>query len=264
MTDGKSVPQKAQVSVCVITLNEQRHITRCLQSLNWTDDQLVVDCGSTDRTVELAKASGARVIQQEWLGYGRQKQFAVDQALHDWVFCLDADEWVDSELSSALQSTLASVPDQQCGFQVTRRLRFLGRWLRHGNLGCDRQLRLFHRRQARWRDRIVHESVEPPNIVRTLSGYLLHDPESTLETYLFKLHRYASLAAQEMRSNGQQSTLMGALLHAAWSLLRNYIIKCGFLDGSPGLLVAMMHAGYVFQKHALNCSLAQIVQVEKG
>ncbi len=261
MSTSKS---KAKVSVCVITLNEQQHITRCLQSLIWTDDRVVVDCGSTDQTVELAKACGARVIQQEWLGYGLQKQFAVNQALHDWVLCLDADEWVDSELSSAIQSVLASEPNQLCGFQVTRRLKFLGRWLHHGNLGRDRQLRLFHRSHAQWRNRIVHESVEPPNIVRSLPGYLLHAPKGTLETHMFKLHRYAILAAEEMRSNGQQSTLIGALLHTAWSFLRDYIIKCGFLDGSPGLLVAIMHAGYVFQKHALNCSLSEIVQVEKG
>ncbi len=169
-------------SVAIITLNAATQLEACLQSVRFADDIVVVNSGSTDGTQALAERYGARVIDQTWLGFGPQKQFAVDAARHDWVLCLDADERVTPQLQTAIEHALTQPTNS--AYRFARCNRFLGRYLKHGEGYPDWSLRLFDRRQARWSDDAVHEKVVANGIVGTLQGDLLHDSAETLAAYL--------------------------------------------------------------------------------
>jgi glycosyltransferase involved in cell wall biosynthesis len=193
------------LSVAIITLNAASQLEDCLKSARFADDIVVVDSGSTDGTQALAERLGARVIAQDWLGFGPQKQFAVTAARHDWVLCLDADERVSPELQSSIKNELKS--PSTAAFRFARCNRFLGRYLKHGEGYPDWSLRLFDRRQARWSADAVHEKVETLSAVGELSGDLLHESAESLSSYLTKQNRYTTLAAEPRwrRASGQAS-----------------------------------------------------------
>src|SRR5665647_1529785 len=179
------------LSVVIITRNAATRLTACLESVSFADETLLVDSGSDDGTAELAAQRGARVVQKEWLGFGRQKQFAVQSARHDWVLCLDADERVSEALRASILAVLAAPAAQ--AYAMPRCNRFMGRWLRHGEGYPDWSLRLFDRRHARWSDDPVHEKVLADAPAARLEGDLLHDTAETLAGYLDKQNRYTSM-----------------------------------------------------------------------
>jgi glycosyltransferase involved in cell wall biosynthesis len=213
----------------------------------WADERLVVDCGSTDGTPDLARAHGARVIVHDWPGYGAQKDFAADQASHDWIYSIDADERVSPELAAEIARAIASDP-AEAGFRGPRVTWFLGRWIRRTDWYPDYQLRLYHRRRARWGARPVHESVVADGPVGRLTQDLLHYPYRDLSQYLQRLDRYTTLAARAMHDAGRRASLAAIALHPPAAFLRNYLLRGGVLDGGPGFIVSALNAYYVFVK----------------
>jgi glycosyltransferase involved in cell wall biosynthesis len=245
--DYMSAPRQP-LSAVIITLNCARALSDCLDSLAFADEILVVDSGSTDGTVELAEAHGARVIQQDWLGFGPQKQFAVEAARHDWVLCVDSDERVSQALRASIVSALAQPAFP--AYRFPRCNRFLGRMLRHGEGYPDWSLRLFDRRQARWSDDPVHEKVLTQGAVGRLKGDLLHESAETLETYLTKQNRYTSLAAANMAERGKQAGWGKILGSPLLRFFKFYFLRLGFLDGLPGLIHILIGCGTAFAKYA--------------
>ncbi|MBF0448781.1 MAG: glycosyltransferase family 2 protein, partial [Magnetococcales bacterium] len=189
---------KLPISVAIITLNEQNSLADCLASAAFAQDIVVVDSGSTDTTVELAESMGARVFHQPWLGYGAQKNVAVDQARFDWVLCLDADERVDSRLSRNIRQVMTHRNHRYVGYRMARRNFFLGRGLKHGFGYPDYKLRLMHRKQGRWTNSDVHEYIEVDGPVGLLDGDLLHYSGESLQQYLEKHNRYTTLQANSL------------------------------------------------------------------
>lgn len=222
------------LSVAIITLNAASQLAACLQSVQFADEVVVVDSGSTDGTQTLAASCGARVIQQDWLGFGPQKQFAVEAARHDWVLCLDADERVSPALQASIEFALQS--PSTAAFRFPRCNRFLGRYLKHGEGYPDWSLRLFDRRQARWSDDPVHEKVVTQCPVGELAGDLLHDSAESLASYLTKQNRYTSLAADAALAAGKRASFGRIALSPLVRFVKFYLIRQGFRDGLPGLI----------------------------
>ena len=222
------------LSVAIITLNAASQLEECLKSIDFVDDIVVIDSGSTDDTQALAMRYGARVIDQDWLGFGPQKQFAVDSAVHDWVLCLDADERVSPELQTSIKNALEN--PSTGSFRFPRCNRFLGRYLKHGEGYPDWSLRLFDRRQARWSDDAVHEKVETESPVGELQGDLLHDSAESLSSYLTKQNRYTSLAAEMALAAGKRATFGRLALSPIIRFIKFYFVRQGFRDGLPGLI----------------------------
>lgn len=238
-----------KVSVTIITLNEAKNVDACLASVTWADEVLVVDSGSTDGTVERARAAGVRVLTNDWAGYAAQKNFAAAQASHDWILSIDADERVTPELAAEIRSTLAAVPAVS-GFRIPRVTWCFGRWIRTTDWYPDYQLRLYDRRRARWTPRRVHESVETDDRPGRLASDLQHYAYRDIGHHLETMDRYTTLAAQEMYDRGRQAGFVDLAIHPAAAFARNYVLRRGCLDGIPGLMVSTMNAYYVFLKFA--------------
>ena len=243
------------MSLSVLTLVRDRteHLVNLLEgvarSAMQPDEIIVVDSHSTDATVAIAEAHGARVFLRRFEGFRSQKQFAVEQATHDWVLCLDADERVDDTLRASIQAERALGFDHVAGYRFARLSNYFGRFLRHGNAYPDRVLRLFDRRRGGWRGkREVHEAASVDGPVRTLAGDLLHFPYRSLEQQLAKTQRYARMMAEHDFKRGQRASLVGLVLSPAWRFWRGYLLRAGFLDGWHGLVYAYVRANYVRQK----------------
>lgn len=236
------------LSVTIITRNAASQIEGCLASVAFADEVVVVDSGSTDDTVQLAARRGARVIRKEWLGFGPQKQFAVDSASHDWVLCLDADERVSDALRESIIAELKAPRGRV--YAMPRCNRFLGRWLRHGEGYPDWSVRLFHRGHARWGNEPVHEKVTTAEPVVRLRADLLHDSAETLEKYLEKQNRYTSLQAEVLRSAGRRASVLQLVFSPSLRFLKFYLVRLGFLDGVPGLVHIAIGCMNTFNKYA--------------
>jgi glycosyltransferase involved in cell wall biosynthesis len=222
------------LTVAIITLDASTQLGACLDSVAFAAELLVVDSGSRDDTVALAERKGARVLTAPWRGFGAQKQLAVENAKHDWVLCIDADERVSPELGTNIAAAIAAPVAH--AYRMARRNRFLGRWLHHGEGYPDWSLRLFHRRHARWSEDTVHERVLYDGQIATLDGDLLHESAESLDTYLDKQNRYTSLQASQLHAQGSRAGTMRLLLSPALRFCKFYVLRLGFLDGMPGLL----------------------------
>ena len=236
---------RKQLSVTIITLNEESRIEKCINSASFADEIIVVDSDSSDQTVEIAKKAGARVIHQDWLGYGRQKQFAVEQAANDWVLCMDADEWVSPELSQSIQKVLER--PVLSAYQFPRRNRFMGRWLRYGEGYPDWSLRLFDRNHAHWSEDEVHEKVVPDGDVGKVSGDLMHESEDGLQRYLEKQKRYALILSR--RKTALASVPFLLLLSPLVRFTKTFIFRRGFLDGYQGFMHCLIGAAGSYYKY---------------
>ena len=225
---------RAGLSVVLITRNAANVVEPCLESVAFADEIVVVDSASGDSTGEIAARRGARIVQKEWLGFGRQKQFAVEQARNDWVLCLDADERVSPELAASIQAALRAPVSPV--YRMARRNRFMGRWLAHGEGYPDWSPRLFNRMNARWSDDLVHEKVLFAVTPGTLQGDLMHDSTDDLTGYLERQNRYTTLAARQAFERGVSAGTAHLLLSPVVRFLKFYILRLGFLDGVPGLL----------------------------
>jgi glycosyltransferase involved in cell wall biosynthesis len=237
------------VSVTIITLNEAAHIGAAIDSASWADEIVVVDSGSTDETVAIARSKGARVDVRAWTGYVDQKNFAATLASHDWIFSLDADERVTPELAAEVRSVLASEP-RYAGYRVPRVTHHLGRWIRTTDFYPDFQTRLYDRRRAQWRGKYVHESVHVDGPAGQLRHELLHYSYRDLRDHLDRINRYSTLAARQMLETGRRAGVVDLLLHPPAAFLRNYILRKGIFDGAAGLTLSIVNSYAVFLKFA--------------
>jgi len=268
------------LSVVIITHNEEANIGRTLESVmplvrDGKGEIIIVDSGSTDRTIEIAKSFGAKVFVEEWKGFAAQKNSAIDKATGDWVLSLDADEELDSELAEALTEqsdnkmrprsasrewclTMQGVSggelfkDRPVGFFIRRKNYFLRRWIRHGGFWPDRKLRLFRRGKGNFETRAVHEDifVDGPTVSIPL-GAILHHSYPTLSDYIEHMNRYSSLGAEMVVSKGKvRFSAINVIARPVATFIYNYFFRLGFLDGREGLLLHLYHAVYVSWKYA--------------
>ncbi len=243
------------LSAVLITRNAAGLLAGCLASVAFCDEIVVVDSGSDDATAEIARRHGARLVETGWRGFGAQKQFAVEQASHDRVLCIDADERVSAQLRESILAVLAPSAGEArrlapAAYRFARRNRFMGRYLRHGEGYPDWSLRFFDRRSARWSDDAVHEQVIASGEVGTLAGDLLHESAESLETYFAKQNRYSTLAADAALASGQRATVMHLLLSPALRFIKFYFLRLGLLDGIPGLVHILVGCAASFAKYA--------------
>ncbi len=238
-----------KISAAIIAFNEERNIARAIESLRCCDEVVVVDSGSSDRTVELAQTHGARVIQSHWRGYAAQKNFAAASCNHDWVLSIDADEALSETLEGEIWEL--KLADQRFdAYTMPRLAQYLGRWIQHSGWYPDRKVRLYHRRHAQWEGDYVHESVRVTGTVGHLENNLLHYTCSSLSEHLRTLDRYTSLAADELVAQRRPISWRKFTLDPAWTWLKTYVFQQGFRDGFEGLAIANLASLYTFLKYA--------------
>jgi glycosyltransferase involved in cell wall biosynthesis len=238
-----------KISATIITLNEQQNVARAIESLRCCDEILVVDSGSNDHTVEIAKNLGATVIDSAWLGYAGQKNFAAEHAAHDWILSIDADEALSEALEAEIWQVKKSGP-QFDAYTMPRLAQYLGRWIMHSGWHPDRKVRLYNRQHARWEGDFVHESVKVSGRVGHLESNLLHFTCDSLSQHLRTLDHYTTLAARELVSRRMPITWGRLLFDPPWTFFRTYVLQRGFLDGFEGLIIAHMAALYSLLKYA--------------
>jgi hypothetical protein len=237
-----------RLSICVITLNEEENLPRMLKSVEGLADEIVVvDSGSTDRTLEIARAAGARVLTRAWTNFGEQKNFAAAQACGDWILLLDADEELSPELRESILGWKSKVP-QFSVYEMPRLTWFLGAWIHHSRWYPDWQRRLYDRRKARF-EGIIHEAVKFPGPFGRLRGDLLHYTARNLEELLEKRDAYSTLAAQSLFEKGVRSWRAARWLAAPWTWIQYFVLGAGFLDGYRGFLIARLAAQTVWLKY---------------
>ncbi len=239
---------RAPLSAVLITRNAARVLEACLDSIAFADEIVIVDSASSDATAEIAARRGARVVQKEWLGCGRQKQYAVEQAKHDWVLCLEPEEQVSPPLAASIQRALAAPASKV--YRMARRNRFLGAWLSHGEGYPDWSPRLFHRLSARWSDDMVYEKVLFALTPGTLEGDLLRDAHEDLAAYIARQNLYTTLAARASYESGRGTSAAHMLLSPVVRFLKFYLLRLGFLDGVPGLVHVSIGCMNSYMKHA--------------
>jgi glycosyltransferase involved in cell wall biosynthesis len=241
--------ERPLLSACIIARDEERDIGDCLESVSFCDERIVVDAGSRDRTVEIARAAGARVIVRGWPGHIAQKNFALEQATGEWVLAVDADERVTPELRAEIERELARPAVPFDGFSVPRRSFYMGRWIRHSGWYPDRKVRLVRRGRARWGGVDPHDRLECAGPVKRLRGDLLHYSYRDLAEHLRKIDAFTSIAAREKEARGARA-FPDIVLRPPAKFLKSYVWKLGLLDGLPGFVIAALGAYYVFLKYA--------------
>jgi glycosyltransferase involved in cell wall biosynthesis len=248
------------LSVAIITLNEEANLARTLASVQFAEEIIVLDSGSTDRTIEIAQSFNATVISQPWRGFAAQKNSVIEKCTGTWVLSLDADEELTPELQTEIRALLRGKPSA-AAYLIRRRNLFLNRWIRHGGYYPDPKLRLFRRHAAnfgppaRFTDRPVHETIAFDGALETLNADLIHHAYPTIESYIEHMDRYSTLGAQIVISKGQTSRSWLAfyyniLLVPTFTFIYNYIFRLGFLDGREGFLLHLYHSTYTSWKYA--------------
>lgn len=242
-----------KITCCIITLNEEANLGRCLQSLqSLVDEVVILDSGSTDRTARIAADYGARFQFQAWQGYVGQKNQVLSLAAHDWVFSLDADEEISPELREEVASIKAQEPPLEvAGFSMPRCVLYEGRWIRHGDWYPDRLVRLFRRDRARFAGGKVHERLEISGKVKPLMGDLYHHSFRDAADHWARCQKYARLWAETQAERGKTAGPWSGFSHAAYRLLRAYVLRGGFLDGSLGWRIALYSARETQLKYSL-------------
>jgi glycosyltransferase involved in cell wall biosynthesis len=285
------------LSVAIITYNEEANIGRTLASVqslvaDFKGEIIVVDSGSTDRTVEIAKSYGAKVFIEEWKGYAAQKNSAIDKATGDWILSLDADEALSTELADELSGNkdvkginraegsrnwcltmeqashgagTLNIRGLPVGYWISRKNHFLGRWIEHGGFWPDPKLRLFRRGAGAFENRAVHEDVQLKGPTGRLSGALLHHSYPTLADYLDHMNRYSSLGAEMVAAKGPvRFSAFNIVVRPLATFIYNYFFRLGFLDGREGLLLHLYHAAYVSWKYAKAWELARTPKADSS
>lgn len=241
------------VSAVIIAKNEEKKIANAIKSVLWADEVVLVDSGSTDRTVDIAARLGVRVIEHQWVGFGPQKQFAADAAENDWILSIDADEVVTPELSQEIRQTLSSGP-QHDGYYLPRLAYYYGRPIRHCGWYPDWQLRLFDRRLGKWSGAVIHESVMMPanaSVAKLRNDLLHYSIDSFAEHAKMIQERYAPLSAEQMLKIGKRTNMAKTMFLPAWTFFHSYVVRLGFLDGFAGFAISGFAAYNVFLKHLM-------------
>lgn len=246
-----------KVSATIIVLNEEKNIRDCLESVGWADEIIVSDTGSTDKTVELCRSLGARVYEDQWRGYGAQKNLCAERARNDWILNIDADERVSPELKAEISAVLENAPGGggggdggTDGYYIPRKNFFGARWIRHCGWWPDYNLRLYRKSSGRFAEKLVHEAVEIDGTKGYLKNPLVHHTYEDVEDYLERAERYSTLAAKQMLLEGRRTHALDILVRPAFTFLKMFVLKRGFLDGSTGLMLSKLYASYTRAKYA--------------
>lgn len=246
------------VAAIVITKNEEHNIAACLDTVRWTDQLVVVDAESTDRTAEIARRYTPQVFVRPWPGFGPQKNFAFDQVHCDWILILDADERVTDRLRDEIRRTIdGPAPGDVAGFEIPRRNYFYGRWLRGGGVYPDYQIRLIKRGSGRYDDTLVHERLQLEGRIARLAEPFEHHSIPTVGDHYRKIGRYTSLAADEKLKTAGHISGVQLGWHHVGTFAKAYVLRKGYTDGVPGLIAALFAAMYTFVKYAKAWELVQ-------
>ncbi|MGH7783004.1 MAG: glycosyltransferase family 2 protein [Candidatus Binatia bacterium] len=238
------------ISAIVVCFNEEENIGRCLNSIKWCDEIVVVDSYSTDGTVEICRRFTDIVIQRKWTGYRDQKEFAHSQATKDWVLLVDSDEEVTPELQKEIQQAVTVQGASCSGYLLPRLAFYLERWWRRGGWYPDYDIRLFRRDKARWGGSDPHEKIIVDGPVRRLTHPLLHYSYRNIEDHIQRINRFTSISSRELCKEKKRWRLVDAMTRPAWRFFRSYVLKRGFMEGFAGFHVAVTAAVYVFLKYA--------------
>jgi glycosyltransferase involved in cell wall biosynthesis len=238
-----------KISATIITYNEERNLPRAIESLRCVDEIVIVDSGSSDRTLKIAEKLGARVVDSPWPGYAKQKNLAAERATHDWILSIDADESLSEALEAELWQLKKNGP-QFDAYTMPRMAQYLGRWIRYSGWYPDRKIRLYRRDKATWVGDYVHESVKATGTVGHLESNLLHFTCDSLSEHLKTMDRYTTLAAEQLIASNHKVTWARLICEPPWTFFNTYVLKQGFRDGVEGLAIANMAALYNFLKYA--------------
>lgn len=252
--------KKLPISAVLITLNAANQLRNTLESLSFCEDLVIVDSGSKDETLKIAKEFNARIFHQEWIGFGPQKRFAVEQAQFNWVLCVDADEQISNELRSSIECAFSgSVSEEIAGFEMPRCNAFLGKYLKHGEGYPDISKRLFHRLRAQWSQDDVHEKVLSTQGLpfERLSGDLMHHSAENLSAYLIKQNRYTDIQANQLAGTNEWPSSFKLIGSPIIRFIKFYFFKAGFLDGWQGLVHITIGCMNSFMKYAKTRELIQ-------
>jgi glycosyltransferase involved in cell wall biosynthesis len=234
--------RRPTLSAIVIAMNNERTIARCIESLRWADEIVVVDSGSTDRTVEICRELGAKVhVTSDWPGHGPQKNRALDLATGEWVISVDSDEWVTVQLREEIERALAAAGPRR-GYAAPRRSTFCGREMRHSGWWPDYVLRVFRRESGRFTDDHTHERLVVTGRIGKLVAPIKHEAITDLDQMLLKMNAYSTASARMKLDRGARGSIPGAIAHGVWAFFRTYVLRLGFLDGREGFLLAVANA----------------------
>lgn len=254
-----STISKALLSVALIAQDEEQNLPDCLKSVAFADQVVVVDSGSTDKSVEIAKKFGCDVFLEPWRGgFGLQKQFAIDQCRNPWILVLDADERIPPVSVEVIRQVVSSSDSMTVAYSFPRKNFFQGRWIRHAGWWPDRLVRLFRKGHGRMSSASVHEGVEVQGDIKPLEVPIMHYTESDLSKILIKIDRYSSLGADAAFRDGREATIPEAFVRAGLTFLQDYFLRGGVLDGTPGLTLAATDSINKFFKYAKLAELGRL------
>ncbi|MBN2542862.1 glycosyltransferase family 2 protein [bacterium] len=238
-----------KISVIIITLNEAENIGRALKSLSWADEIIIGDSQSKDETVSIAEKYTDKIYQVEWKGYSVTKQELVGKCRNDWILWLDADEEVSPELEEVMRR-INLTETEYSAFQIPRKTRYMGKWIKHSGWYPNYVTRLFNKNQAQFSDVQVHEDLVINGKIGTLKSDILHYPYKNLEEHINKINRYSTLSASQMKDKGKTITPVGIAARTLAKFLKTFFLQLGFLDGKQGFTISKMGAFYIYCKYS--------------
>ncbi|MCB0344888.1 MAG: glycosyltransferase family 2 protein [Bdellovibrionales bacterium] len=255
MNEASTIEQRKPISAFIICCNEENYIADCVKSVAFCDEVLVVDSFSSDRTVEIAKELGAKVIQREWPGYKKQKSYALSQTSHEWVLNLDADERVSETLKNNIlevlrRESMNGSSSSVIGYDVNRLVYYLGRWWRKGGWYPEYRLRFFRKSQVTWGGIDPHEKPIPHGPTGRLDGDIYHFTYKDMNDQADRLNKFSTLAAKERFAIGEQPSLIKMLVNPWVRFVKFYFLKRGFQEGMAGFIIAVLEGYYTFMKYA--------------
>jgi glycosyltransferase involved in cell wall biosynthesis len=248
VTEATDVREK--ISGCVITFNEEKKIARCLRSLSWCDEIVVLDSFSTDRTVEICRGFTDRIFQHEWMGYVGQRNLIRGMATNEWVLFMDADEEVSPGLRKEIEWELEQSGGRYAGYEFPRLVYYLGRWIRHGEWYPDTKLRFFRREYGRTEGQEPHDRVVVNGAVKRLKNPIWHYTYDGIRDHVDTLNRFSSITAQQRFTEAGAFRWSDLLFRPLFRFLRGYVLRRGFMDGAPGFVIAMVNSYGVFIKYS--------------
>jgi glycosyltransferase involved in cell wall biosynthesis len=253
--------EKVPLSVAIITRNEEENIQACLESVSFAGQIIIVDSGSTDKTLEIAAEFGCEIYSEEWHGFGRQKQTALGKCRLPWILVLDADERIPPQTAEIIKKIATDPQTFETGFSFPRKNYFQGRWIKHAGWWPDRIVRLFRKDVGQMTTVSVHEAVEIQGIVSSLKVPIEHFTESSFTRILQKIDKYSTMGAYEAYKEGKNSSIFSAFTRAFFTFIQNYFLRLGLLDGKQGLTLAVTDSINKFFKYA---KLSELVKINRG
>jgi glycosyltransferase involved in cell wall biosynthesis len=251
--------KEEKISVTVVTYNEEKNIDRCLKSVNWADEIIVVDSFSTDRTVDICRQYTDKVIQHKWEGYIKQKNYAVKHAKFDWILAIDADEEISPALKEEIEK-LKTTGFTKNGYKIPRKVYYLGKWIKHGGWYPDYKIRLFDRQRGQWGGIDPHDEIQLQGACGRLKNDLFHYSYEDLRAHINQINSFTSISAQEFAKKGKRALMLNILFNPFFKFLKAYILKLGFLEGRVGFFISILGSFYVFLKYLKLWELDQFGQ----